>query len=106
MTPPWGLRLACLYSTPMGYYMTTTTQDTQTQTFAQFNLPEALSQALVRMNFTTPTPIQLAAIPAALEGKDVLGSAQTGTGKTGAFGIPLVAKLLGSSRGSGTHSYA
>ncbi|NDF12164.1 MAG: DEAD/DEAH box helicase [Proteobacteria bacterium] len=52
------------------------------------------------MNFSTPTPIQAQAIPLALEGKDVLGSAQTGTGKTGAFGIPLVAKLLASPRGS------
>jgi superfamily II DNA/RNA helicase len=54
--------------------------------------------ALAYMKFTTPTPIQAAAIPPALEGKDILGSAQTGTGKTGAFGIPLIAKLLTSPR--------
>ncbi len=51
------------------------------------------------MKFTTPTPIQAQAIPPALLGKDVLGSAQTGTGKTAAFGIPLVAKLMQSPRG-------
>ncbi len=46
------------------------------------------------MKFTVPTPIQLQAIPAAIEGKDVLGIAQTGTGKTLAFGIPMIQKLL------------
>ncbi|MDB5478667.1 MAG: box helicase [Alphaproteobacteria bacterium] len=62
--------------------------------FSSFGLPEKLMQALVRMNFTTPTPIQSQAIPLAMQGKDILGSAQTGTGKTGAFGIPLIAKLM------------
>lgn len=62
--------------------------------FTGFGLPEKLMQALIRMDFTTPTPIQSQAIPLALQGKDILGSAQTGTGKTGAFGIPLIAKLM------------
>ena len=57
-------------------------------------LPESLVNTLNCMQFQTPTPIQAAAIPLALQGKDILGSAQTGTGKTGAFGIPLVAKIL------------
>ncbi len=69
-------------------------------TFEQFNLPPALSTALAAMNYTTPTPIQLQAIPLGLEGKDVLGSAQTGTGKTAAFSIPLVSKIMLSPRGS------
>lgn len=68
--------------------------------FAQLGLPQPLLHSLERMKFTTPTPIQKMAIPSALEGKDVLGSAQTGTGKTAAFSIPLVAKLLSSSQGS------
>jgi len=68
--------------------------------FLSLGLPQPLLAALARINFTTPTPIQAQAIPPALEGKDILGSAQTGTGKTGAFGIPLVAKLLSSPRGS------
>ncbi|MAP24214.1 MAG: ATP-dependent RNA helicase [Rickettsiales bacterium] len=46
------------------------------------------------MNYDKPTPIQEKTIPLALEGKDILGSAQTGTGKTAAFGIPLIVKLL------------
>ncbi len=45
------------------------------------------------LGFTTPTPVQAAAIPPALAGKDVLASAQTGTGKTAAFGIPLIERL-------------
>ncbi len=64
------------------------------QDFTTLNLPKALNDALQKMNFNTPTPIQAESIPHALEGKDILGSAQTGTGKTGAFGIPLVAHLL------------
>ncbi|MFO0069905.1 MAG: DEAD/DEAH box helicase, partial [Alphaproteobacteria bacterium] len=59
--------------------------------------PELLS-TLAQMNFTIPTPIQAAAIPPALEGRDVLGTAQTGTGKTGAFGIPLIMRLLNNPR--------
>lgn len=73
--------------------MTDTTQD-----FSGFNLPESLLHSLQRMNFTTPTPIQAAAIPLAMQGRDILGSAQTGTGKTGAFCIPTVAKLLEDSK--------
>ena len=46
------------------------------------------------LNFTTPTPIQYRAIPAAIEGKDVIGVAQTGTGKTLAFGIPMLQRLI------------
>jgi len=65
-----------------------------TENFLGFGLPARLLQALVRMKFTAPTPIQAQAIPLALQGKDILGTAQTGTGKTGAFGIPLVAKLM------------
>lgn len=70
------------------------------QDFNSLNLPAALLTNLNKMKFSTPTPIQAQAIPAALEGRDILGSAQTGTGKTGAFGIPLVNKLLTNPRGS------
>ena len=57
-------------------------------------LPEKVLVSLKRMEFNEPTPIQAQAIPLALAGKDILGSAQTGTGKTGAFAIPLVGKLM------------
>ncbi|SEM99475.1 DEAD/DEAH box helicase [Nitrosomonas marina] len=68
--------------------------------FNLLGLPEALNHALHQMHFTEPTPIQAQTIPRALEGRDILGSAQTGTGKTAAFGIPLVARLLSNPRGS------
>lgn len=70
------------------------------KTFKELGLPEALLVRLQNMQFKVPTAIQAQAIPAALEGKDILGSAQTGTGKTGAFGLPLVAKLLTEPRGT------
>jgi len=63
-------------------------------TFSALGLPQVLLNALARLKFEVPTPIQAQAIPPALEGKDVLGTAQTGTGKTGAFGLPLLAHLL------------
>lgn len=50
-------------------------------------------EALHRLRFHTPTPIQQKAIPLALEGKDLIGIAQTGTGKTLAFGIPMLQRL-------------
>lgn len=68
--------------------------------FNEIELPEALRHTLAHMGFDKPTPIQAQAIPPALEGRDILGSAQTGTGKTGAFGIPLVARLINNPRGS------
>ncbi len=63
-------------------------------TFSEFGLPEKLLQSLKRMNFDTATPVQEQAIPVALQGTDILGSAQTGTGKTGAFAIPMIARLM------------
>lgn len=68
--------------------------------FDQLNLPPALHAALAAMNFTTPTPIQEQSIPLVLEGRDVLGTAMTGSGKTAAFSIPMIARLLASPRGS------
>ncbi len=56
-------------------------------------LSAGLQQKLAQFNFTTPTPVQASAIPPALEGKDVLATAQTGTGKTLAFLIPLMERL-------------
>jgi len=62
--------------------------------FSTLGLPQQLEDSLKRMKFSTPTPIQAKAIPIALKGRDILGSAQTGTGKTAAFGIPLLERLL------------
>ena len=63
-------------------------------TFKDFALPEALQHKLDALGFDTPTPVQEHAIPAALEHRDILGSAQTGTGKTAAFSIPLLTKIM------------
>lgn len=62
-------------------------------TFAGLGVAEPILRALAQENYTIPTPIQTRAIPALLEGRDLLGIAQTGTGKTAAFGLPLLQKL-------------
>ena len=67
------------------------------KSFNDISLPEPLQRALSELKFHTPTPIQASAIPIALEGKDLIGCAQTGTGKTAAFTIPIVAHLLSGS---------
>ncbi|MCB9987848.1 MAG: DEAD/DEAH box helicase [Rhodospirillales bacterium] len=68
--------------------------------FEGFGLSENLHQSLQKMKYTNPTPIQEKAIPLALQGRDILGSAQTGTGKTAAFSIPLVETLLRAPQGN------
>jgi superfamily II DNA/RNA helicase len=57
--------------------------------FAQLGLSAPVLEGVKAMGYTDPTPIQLRAIPLILEGRDVIGSAQTGTGKTAAFALPL-----------------
>ncbi len=65
------------------------------KTFAEFSLHETLQQALEGLGFTNPTPVQEQSIPAALEGKDLLVSSQTGSGKTAAFLLPTLHNLAG-----------
>jgi ATP-dependent RNA helicase RhlE len=62
--------------------------------FEQFNLDSRLMQGIKNAGYETATPIQEAAIPAALRGRDIIGTAQTGTGKTAAFVLPILHKLL------------
>ena len=62
-------------------------------TFSELGISPALLNAIQKMGFEEATPIQSETIPVALEGKDVIGQAQTGTGKTAAFGIPLLEKI-------------
>ena len=62
--------------------------------FNQFNLDPRLMAGINRAGYEIPTPIQLAAIPAVLAGDDLIGTAQTGTGKTAAFVLPILHKLL------------
>lgn len=63
--------------------------------FSSFNLDPRLKQGIGTVGFSQPTPIQSATIPVALTGQDILGSAETGTGKTAAYLLPLMQKLLG-----------
>jgi ATP-dependent RNA helicase DeaD len=62
--------------------------------FKNFGLPEDVQQSLDRMKITIPTPIQVEAIPYGLTGQDILASAQTGTGKTIAYMIPILIGLM------------
>lgn len=64
-----------------------------TQLFHQFGLSQELLRSIERMGFEEATPIQAQTIPLSLQNKDIIGQAQTGTGKTAAFGIPLVEKI-------------
>ncbi|MDC7120515.1 DEAD/DEAH box helicase [Cellulomonas fimi] len=72
-----------------------TTDETETPTprFDDLGLPAALERAVVDLGFVTPSAIQAQAIPALLAGRDIVGVAQTGTGKTAAFGLPLLASV-------------
>ncbi len=62
--------------------------------FSRFNLDPRLEPGLKKLDFVEPTPIQAAIIPAALEGQDILGSAETGTGKTAAYLLPIFHRLI------------
>src|SRR5690554_175806 len=73
---------------------------TEFNTFSALELPEPILRAISEMGYTIPTPIQQQAIPALLEHKNVLGEAQTGTGKTAAFGLPALANIDTKVRGA------
>ena len=62
-------------------------------TFQELGLAPGFLHILEKKGFATPTPIQHQAIPIALQGKDIIGIAQTGTGKTWAFGMPMLQRL-------------
>ncbi|MGO4273400.1 DEAD/DEAH box helicase, partial [Paenibacillus sp. TAF58] len=63
------------------------------KTFQEFGLEPTILRAITEMGFEESTPIQEKTIPLAMEGRDLIGQAQTGTGKTAAFGIPLIHKI-------------
>lgn len=64
------------------------------ETFQQFNLEPRIMSGVQALGYQTPTPIQLQAIPPAMQGRNVMGLAQTGTGKTAAFVLPILQRLL------------
>src|SRR3546814_9694710 len=65
----------------------------QLKTFSELGLAEPIARALANEGYETPPPIQAQAIPYGLQGKDILGIAQTGTGKTAAFALPILDRL-------------
>src|SRR5688572_15673624 len=69
-----------------------------TTTFDALGLAPELLSAIADAGYTAPTPIQAEAIPVVLRGRDVMGLAQTGTGKTAAFTLPIIQRLLGGPR--------
>ena len=68
-------------------------------TFDELNLAPALLDAVREQGYTQPTPVQAQAIPLVLAGHDLLAGAQTGTGKTAAFTLPLLQRLHGGAKG-------
>ncbi len=73
--------------------ITATDENVTNTRFEDFNIDQTLKQNILKLGFTIPTPIQSQAIKPILEGRDVIGLASTGTGKTAAFLIPLIDKL-------------
>jgi ATP-dependent RNA helicase RhlE len=72
--------------------------------FKELRLAEPIVRAVAAEGYTTPTPIQTMAIPEVLAGRDVLGCAQTGTGKTAAFALPILHRLASATAGAGTRT--
>ncbi|OGQ21817.1 MAG: hypothetical protein A3I05_04825 [Deltaproteobacteria bacterium RIFCSPLOWO2_02_FULL_44_10] len=68
--------------------------ETTEQSFESLNLDPKILESIRKVGFAHPTPIQMAVIPSALEGKDIIGLSQTGSGKTAAFVIPIASRLL------------
>ena len=65
--------------------------------FSSLGLSESLLRAVAEQGYETPSPIQLQAIPAVLDGRDLMAAAQTGTGKTAGFTLPMLQRLMGAS---------
>ncbi len=68
--------------------------------FSSYNLSKEIMRQIEAQGYTTPTPIQAQTIPTALKGRDVMGLAQTGTGKTAAFVLPMLERFMSGSRGT------
>lgn len=69
-------------------------EDDQVMSFTEMGLDDRILLALIELNWSEPTPIQETAIPLVLSGRDILAKARTGSGKTGAYALPLIQKIL------------
>jgi ATP-dependent RNA helicase RhlE len=76
-----------------------TKKEETSMSFEAFNLHSTITAGVKALGYTSPTPIQREAIPAVMSGRDVMGLAQTGTGKTAAFGLPILHRLLPGPKG-------
>ena len=74
-----------------------------TTSFAELGLNEQILAGVDSLGFTAPTPVQAQAIPVVLSGRDIVASAQTGTGKTAAFALPTL-QLIADAKGKGPHA--
>src|SRR5436309_14141600 len=74
------------------------------RSFNEMHLSAPMLDAIARAGYTSPTPIQARAIGIALEGKDLIGCAQTGTGKTAALATPIIERLCASRPGAGARA--
>src|SRR5689334_4923423 len=83
-----------LGSKPQAFHLAPSTRSGDSMAFASLGLPPALLRGVRAAGYQTPTPVQQRAIPLVLEGADVVAAAQTGSGKTAAFVLPILAKLL------------
>ena len=81
-------------STPQGEVVAPAVEAAVSLLFSSVGLAESLQRAVAHQGYTTMTPIQAKAIPYVLAGRDIMGAAQTGTGKTAAFSLPLLHKML------------
>ena len=79
--------------------------DSNDLSFDKLGLPSDILEAVKKVGFETPSPIQARTIPALMEGRDVVGLAQTGTGKTAAFALPILARIDKSNRTPQAVSY-
>jgi ATP-dependent RNA helicase RhlE len=84
--------------------VTNSTNETPTQAFASLGVSAPILKALAAEGYTVPTPIQTQAIPIVLKGRDLIGLAQTGTGKTAAFALPILDRLNASRKHAGEKS--
>ena len=69
--------------------------ESETKCFSDYGLLPSILKDVAELGYQQPTPIQAQCIPPVLEGKDVIGLAQTGTGKTAAFGLPIIQRMAG-----------